>query len=169
MKKSLLCLFIILLLCLYTIFIVEPYGTAYIYVSECASPQESAIPGYILRVVPMLVSYCIFYFINIKQFKYIRFLVHPLSFIIIIWGIFLSIMGYYGGVAIWYLVFTYIPLCLILLSIFLYSIMLDYEDIKKYINEHPDKYNFYKNLIVKNINIIAICIILLITLFIINS
>lgn len=84
MKKSLLCLFIILILYLYTIFIIEPYGIAYNFFSEVKNPQDSAIPGYILRVVPMLISYCIFYFLNIKQFKYIRFLVHPLSFIVII-------------------------------------------------------------------------------------
>lgn len=77
-------------------------------------------------------------------------------------------MGYNGGCTILYLMFTFIPFCLILLSIFLFSIMLDYEDIKKYIKENPDKYNFYKNLIVKNINIIAICIILLIIVFIIK-
>ncbi|MCR8632083.1 hypothetical protein [Paenibacillus radicis (ex Xue et al. 2023)] len=115
-NMSLYLLAVSIVIVLYLIFVVIPYGEQYHFFSEGGDPQEDKILPYFLMTTPILTGYLILVVINFKKVIYLCCLNYPL----IIFNIYVfSFMCFsvIGGAVLWLMVFTaLIPLILVPVS-----------------------------------------------------
>ncbi len=109
--------------------VVTPYGSSHNFMGDGSIPEKQFVPVYVLLTLPAYIAYIIYSCLNIKKLRP-RFFIYPFICFNFYVGLIYSLMAL-GGVIMWLLVFTAIPLFIVMLICLIVGIILDIFEWKK--------------------------------------
>lgn len=127
LKFDLSCKFLLLIL-IYIIYNVLLSFTNLICLSEGSETPKEDIPKYFLIIILPYLVFCYYFFLNILNFKNIRFIIFPVSFSLVIFYGFVTVACFTSGAIVWVLVFAFIPICIFILLTLIVGLIFDLKD-----------------------------------------
>ena len=127
-KPTIIFIVISLIAMVYFAGIITPYGSSHGFMGDGNIPPKQFVPSYILMTLPAYIAYIVYSCFNFKKIK-LRFFTYPLICFNFYIGLLYCLMAM-GGVIIWLLVFTAIPLLIAMLIALIIGIIFDIKEMK---------------------------------------